>query len=419
MKKVLSNRSNNQTKAACVIVVEGCPRSMIDAKLLEEYFLANGWEISKHFKDADVILLGTCGFSESVENKSIKYLSIINKKKKLDAQIVVFGCLPGINPKRLHDEYNVIAITPRTLNKIDDVINAKVKLTQIKDPNILIGCESKKKQFNVFERFLIDRQPSRDFFRRAYLHLLKTNKKGLESYDQNVFNIRIAKGCKGECSYCAIKFAAGPLISKPLDNILEEFNNGLKEGYQVIRLVAGDIGCYGQDLGTNIAVLLENMLNHKRNCTFKITWGDFNPIWLIKFFPELIELISKNIHKFGLMGFPVQSGSEKIIQLMKRGYTVKDAKNCLLALRQTCPDAVLKTHLLIGFPGETENDFCETLNFVKSIKFNEVCIYEYADRPNITSAHLPNRVPSRVKRKRILFLMKELNKEGKCCFAGN
>jgi len=395
-------------KTVFISFPNACPSSLVDAALFVEYFKANGWKISNSFKEADLILFGTCGFDIFAEEQSIQYLSIANRKKGIDTQLIAFGCLPDINGTRLLKEFNVVTITPRTYERLDEIIKATVKLYQVKDPNVLKNYRlGPKESLNILDRLFVKSQLTRKSFNFAWTRMcLGKGLKPLDTRYQSIFNIRIAKGCMGECSYCAIKFAY-PFHSKPIDSVLMEFYAGLKEGDKVFRLVAGDVGSYGQDIGTNIFELLRNLF--KKEEDFKLIWDDFNPGWLVRYFPELFDIITKNSRRIGYVGFPIQSGSEKIIKSMKRGYLVGDVKKCILTLKKASPELDITTHVLIGFPGEEDIDFAETIRFVKEVNFQHIYVFRYSDRPHTSATQLPDKIPEKVKNKRLWRFYREFN----------
>jgi len=209
-----------------------------------------------------------------------------------------------------------------------------------------------------------------------------------------------------KCTYCAIKFGAGPLRSIPLAAAVGEFRSGLSHGYDLFRLTAEDVGSYGQDIGLCIVDLLRELNAGPEN--FKLLLDDFSPIWLVRYFPELLELFSTEHRRIKYICLPIQSGSERILQLMAREYTAEEARRCLLALKKAAPEIDLRTHVLVGFPGETEEDFAETLDFLKSVKFNLVSIYNYSERVGTEATTFPGKIPERVKLQRVWRTIREL-----------
>lgn len=410
-------------KKACISFPIGCGRSMLDAALLVDYFKKNGWEITSNFQEGDIVLVSTCGFNIQNENISMKFLSIADRKKRKYARLIAFGCLPGINDKRLLNEFNITLVTRRTLDRLDRIIGAEVGIRQLDEPNDLNNYTHYiKKSFRSLDNFRAKREFSREFlfnflYRVKYGSILQCRKVFYSANTAHhsifeghrVFNVRTGTGCLESCSYCAIRFATGPLRSKPLNRILKEFDDGLSKGYRVFRLAAEDVGAYGQDVGSNIVELLRAVFDIKGN--FKITFNDFSPRWLVQYFPELFEMFTTYRSRLGFIGIPIQSGSERILRLMRRNNTAEDARKCLVALNKASPELRINAHVMIGFPGETEEDFLDTINFLETVQLNEVATYRYSDRPNTLASKLPHKVPEKIKisREKRLLRMIESN----------
>jgi len=274
-------------ETACVAFGIGCPRSNLDAALLVEYFKKNRLKVTTKFQEADIILVSTCGFGIQTENRSIELLSIVNRLKNKNARVIAFGCLPGINEARIKKEFDITTVTRKTLDKLDSMIGAEVSIRDVREPNDLSKYDFIKKCFHDSQKKTWKKRFENK--KRLFLKTLYRIRSGNITYpitriykklinecdDRNVFNLRIATGCNGFCSYCAIKSATGPLNSKPLKRILKEFEDGLSMGYKTFNLVAEDVGAYGQDIGTNIVNLLRELFNNKNK--FKLEFSDFSP----------------------------------------------------------------------------------------------------------------------------------------------
>jgi tRNA A37 methylthiotransferase MiaB len=390
------------SKTVCVFFAQGCPRSEVDTALVVDFFRANGWTITNTFKEADMILVATCGFNKAAEDLSMKHLSIVQRKKRADTPIYLLGCLPGINRHRILSEFNVGIIESSNLCQIDDIIQAAVPINHVKDPNIFTGYLKRPNgNYNLIDHLQWRLVRSREYFYRACAGiLLPKSPQALYNQFHNTFNIRISKGCLQNCSYCAIRFVEGPLRSKPLDMVCDEFARGLAEGYDTFRLIATDTGAYGQDLGTNVVGLLRCLFEYKEH--FRLVWDDFHPKWLIKYSSQLLDIFQSSRNRLGYIGIPIQSGSQRIIQLMGRDHSLGDLRLSLLNLQHKCKGLDLITHILIGFPGETENDFNETISFLKDIRFRNIYVFKYSDRPNVPSVDLPNKVGEVTKELRLL-----------------
>lgn len=406
-------KEGSRTGVVCIAYANGCPRSRMSAARLFPYFEANGWSVDQDFRKADLVLVSTCGVNQRAEKKSLRLLSIADRKKKNSARLVILGCLAGINEKILRDKFNASVIAPTASHKIDDVIDAKVKLGEIGEVNLVHPIIKKsQKSFSVLDRLISEFEPSKLFLHRV-LDCLKPKKIGRarESAKENAFSIRILNGCPGECAYCAIKFAEGPLVSRPMEAILAEFDAGLEARHRNIFLIGTDVGAYGQDIGTDIRVLLQNLLI--REGDYVLHFPEFHPRWFIKYQKDLTDMFLVAEDKIGSIIAPIESGSERILELMRRGYTAAEAKECLLNLRMFLPNIQVYTHVLVGFPGESEKDFDDTVRFLREVPFDEVAIYKYEARPNVESEELPGKVSEKTKHKRVCRLLRELPEAAK------
>ncbi len=393
-------------KTACVVFVNGCPRSMMDASKFIAYLRTNGWEVINDYRKADLIFLGTCGFNSISETISLNFISIACHKKRSDAQLIAFGCLAGINAELINNNYDALAVNCKNINEIDWLIGATVKLSEIKDQNIIDPIvQEGTKVFSKYDRAIVKTKTSIKFSLNTFFWGMFNNPSPLHNRYNKVFNLRISKGCNARCTYCAIKNAIGPLRSKPLAEILEEFNLAIREGYKNFRLVADDVGSYGQDNGSNIVDLLEQVLASQAD--FKLIWDDFHPAWLIKYCQDLFKLVAQNRDKIGYLGFPVQSGSDRILALMNRGYKVADVKECLLGIRQALPEVDITSHMIVGFPGETKEDFKKTVSLLQEINFKHFYAYKYCGRPNTEALDLPDKVHELTKYARLWQLKRQ------------
>ena len=213
------------------------------AARLFPYFKANGWDITQNFRKADVVLVSTCGVNKRAERKSIRLLSIADRNRKCNSKLVVLGCLAGINEKVLNEKINATLVPPIASGKLDQIINAKVKLTEIEEPNHMQPVVDKaQKCFSTFDRLISEFEPSKVFLHRVFDYF-KPN--GVTSFEKDAFSIRILKGCLGECTYCAIKFAEGSLVSRPMDTILTEFDAGIESKNEHFVVIGTDVGAYG------------------------------------------------------------------------------------------------------------------------------------------------------------------------------
>jgi tRNA A37 methylthiotransferase MiaB len=406
----------------CLAFALGCPRSGIDLAQLYAYFVANGWRVKRRIQDADLVVIFTCGFEKDTERESMRLLSFADKKRKESSTLIVVGCLAGINPSLILSKFDAIVIPPKALDRFDDIIDARIKQADVPDLTYVdpiyraawscFGYSERNEKAGRLKSIMEDAKP----FVHSTLRSLGLERTTLSVYHQvkhslgnkaqslvepvrNRCDIRVASGCLGECSYCAIRFAVGPLRSKPLETILAEFDHALGNSFRHFRIIAGDVGPYGQDIGTDICELFRKFFQRREE--FKLTVRSINPKWFIRHFEELACLFADNREKINYLSIPVQSGNDRILELMQRQHKASRAKDCLLALREKCPDITLDTQVIVGFPSETDRDFADTLQFLKEVNFDRLLIYPYADRPHTAASKMQAKVSGEVIQDRI------------------
>jgi len=348
-----------------------------------EYFRRSGWKIARRVSHADIVIINTCGFSKKREDDSIKLLEDFKRKKKENAKIILAGCLPDINPLRMKEAFDGLVIKSCDLNIIKDIINSDIE-PKLSMGNEIGACypvhEPLIEKIRLLKRFLTHFKRTIAFY-----------------FTKNTYNINIAEGCLGNCSYCAIRFARGRLKSTPVNDIIKEFKEGLNRKHKKFLLLADDCGCYGIDLGTDLVTLLKKMLEVEGK--YKISLYNVNPNWLIKYYSGLKELFATG--RFYAINIPFQSASSRILKLMNRNYRIEDFERIIKEIKETFPKVAILTHVLVGFPGETEPEFLSTLNLVKRININIVGVFKYDDRPNIKAAAFEDKIPEAIKQERL------------------
>jgi tRNA-2-methylthio-N6-dimethylallyladenosine synthase len=177
---------------------------------------------------------------------------------------------------------------------------------------------------------------------------------------------------------------------------MREFRAGLDAGYKTFHLIADDVGCWGQDIGSDSAQLLKEMLSV--DADFQIAIYYFDPTWLMKLYPKLREPMADP--RIIFVNFPIQSGSSELVQKMDRHYTVEGALSRIAAIKASNPNMVLKTHLMVGYPEETDEDYRRSLWAIQF--FDVILANAYGPRPHTKAAEMPDQVPARVKRYRFL-----------------
>lgn len=403
-------------KKVSICYQHGCARRKIDTQLIYEYFKLNGWKVLKNSSKANLILISTCAFDNIHEDEAINFIKKIIERKNKNAELVIAGCLSSINEKRLSELGKFETISPRTLYKLDKIIDSKIKIDDLRDPFTLSGYENGEIVQDQGRNLIQKRSKLRILriiyfkFFKWYSAFTKTYRKKTKSIPYNVWTemyskktklIRIAWGCLGNCSYCAIKFATGQLLSKPFKKIIEEFDEGFNRGYRKFCLVGADIGCYGLDIGTNFVELLKEIFKQfQQRDSYKIILFETNIRWILKYFDEFIGILKENPEKIESIVCPIQSGSDKILTLMRREHETSEVITSLQRIKKEAPNLKLITDIIVGFPGETEEDFKKTIELVKRIKFDTIQVFIYGDKVNTEASKLPNKVPEEIKTRR-------------------
>ena len=419
-------------KSVCIAYAHGCIRSEAEIELLAQYFSANGLLLRDEITDAELVLVSACGFDVCAENTSMKLLKKAFQKKAAAAKLVVVGCLPAINRKVLDEAFGdqVLHFPAQRLDKLDELIGAQVPFREVLEKrdfshafvetDIKLKAEQAaaikgvsqsfnpraRKAFGKIERLAAAFSFNRATFDKILTRIPQCLQFQFVRQTQHVVPaLLVSRGCSALCTFCGIPFAVGPLRSLPLETIVNNFKAILDQGNRVISLVATDVGAYGQDCGLSVVDLLKRLFAFEGK--FELIINDFNPCWLVKYGAELIPLLAENADKIDYILMPVQSGSEKILALMKRGHTAAGVREQLKVLKKAAPGIKVGTHVLVGFPGETDADFRATVEFLKALDFYYLKVFKYDDRPGTAAARLPDKVSEKVKRRRLLRLIKE------------
>lgn len=392
-----------------------CPRASLEAGRLYKHLLKNNFEPVSNPRKADLIFVFTCGGFIEFEERSI--LTIQKALKNKSAKIIVTGCLPKVNPKRIGEFKNVYVIPKEDLGELDKILQTDSSYSESPKCTIADGIhdlcnvgfmqEAKRRfafntEFSGFcssywKNYLYQRIPRRE------------NDTSFSVFSNHTYKLEIAKGCLGSCSYCAIKLAMPKFTSYPEKQIVESLKVGLEAGYRHFAVLAGDIGCYGLDIKTNLPSLLDELFSVEGN--YKILLVDLNARWFVKYYSELVSVIKSNFTKVARVIIPIQSGSNRILELMNRNYEIDDVKKCILDFQMNIPQVVLDTHMMVGFPGETDEDFGKSLSLIRDLKFSYVEIYPYDDRPSTIASQLPDKNSKEVIARRVKILAKEAKRQ--------
>jgi len=372
-----------------------CLENMLDLAFYRDILIKSGWLIVAEPREADLILFSACGVEKIKEDYALRRIKQLIKVKKNGAELVVCGCLPTINEKRLKGVFNGVVFGPKTYEKLFEIAGTKQEFLETGSNHIDISIPGDLvypgKIKGLFLSLKKRHFPLPQYLRRRF--------SGVE--DSDMFYIKTGIGCAGNCAYCAIKKVKGDILSRPLPEIIEEFRTGLKQGYKRFVLTGDDVGCYGLDNNSNIVDLLKGICSHQGEYELAIRF--IEPWWLIKYYSELKQILKMN--KIFSLCVPIQSGSNRILQLMNRNYRVEDIVACLKEIRNVSPATMLRTHFIVGFPSETHEDFKMTLNVIDAIDFDLIIPALYYDRPNTAALDMEGKIPYWVGNKRFMTII--------------
>ena len=386
-----------------------CEGRGVDAARLLNYFTANGCRILDKPDQADFIIIFTCAFSNAFEDY---YLDLIRRFQlhTYKGEIIVTGCLPAIAPEKLARLFQGKAFATCELHTIDNVFPwFETGYAQVPDANACYYSSYvlpdpvavKVAKATAFARKALGKfEFSSSFFQKGF-NTVKTEITNRYRRSRStavlpaqgnhmLHGIRISTGCLGSCTYCGIRKAIGKLKSKPPDVCLAEYKRLLEKGHHRVVIGSEDSGAYGRDIDTTLPDLLENLrrIDHGYNTRWFLT--SFKPIWLLKFKSQILNLAAMG--KISHLECPVQSGSERILRLMKRPSSLKALSEVFTAITQASPDIKLMTHIIVGFPTETDQDFQETMSLLRQHRFHTITLNPYDNKPQSTASKMGGQV---------------------------
>ena len=348
----------------------GCSKNLVDTEMCIGIFQKEKFEITSLPSEAEIIVVNTCGFIESAKEEAINtILEMAEYKTNGNCKyLIVMGCLVKRYKKDLEkslpevdlfigvDEYNNL------WEKISNLINTK---------------HQSKNTLDYMERSISTNVPT------AYL--------------------KIAEGCSNNCTYCAIPSIRGKYISRKFEDIIEEAKLLASKGYKELIVIAQDTTKYGIDIygKPRLAELLQELSKIR-----DIKWIRFLYAYPESISDELIDTVKKNKKICKYFDIPIQHFSNSVLKRMNRKSDSKSIKNLIEKIRKEIPEVILRTSLIVGFPGETEEDFLELYEFVNEAKFDKLGVFKYSKEDGTPASKIPNQVHPKTKQARYDKIMK-------------
>jgi threonylcarbamoyladenosine tRNA methylthiotransferase MtaB len=335
-----------------------------------------GFSCTNDLRQADLVLFSACGHLIKREAYALRIIERIQRARKPSAQLIVWGCLPKINPGSLRKVYDGPLLGPEEWDFFSDLFN-----------------QPRERINQIFANTL--HPHTKDFYQRRIGDL----EEELYTHIRKNWYIKIVSGCRNCCTYCSDRLAYKWTRSVPVDTILRQFELGLAANYKHFFFVGRDLGSYGYDIGLTLADLLNKIAETYTDQTYKISLCNVSPNFLIALYPKLDQtVLSKRIFE---IGSGIQSGSERILKLMGKTFKLDDWKKTMEDLDRDYPNIRVTTSIMTGFPGETEDDFEKTTNLLRNLLFDRIDMYTYNERPNLPSLKLKGRLPEATKMRRL------------------
>ena len=358
------------------LVSLGCPKNLVDSEVAYGLLQNHGWTGVDSPEQADVLLINTCGFIQSAVEESIEEILALAEYKKADPvkKLVVVGCLVQRYRDKLETE----------LPEVDLFVGTE----GITDLAQLLGSEQRERPVRshiVQEPFLMDatlpRSLSTPFFRGW---------------------LKITEGCDNHCSYCMIPSIRGRLRSRRVEDLVVEAQNLESRGVVELSLVAQDLTAYGTDIygQSSLETLVDRLLSETT-----IPWLRLLYLYPTGITGQLLQRIAENPRLVPYLDIPLQHVSDPVLHRMNRRYSRADIDRLLTTVRSVIPGAALRTTFLLGFPGETEQDVAELVDFLNQARFDHVGVFGYANEEGCPAEHFNHQVEQRVKDERVQRVM--------------
>ena len=345
----------------------GCKVNQYETNAMEQKFIQAGYQIKNFNEKADIYIINTCTVTNMSDKKSRQ---MIRKAKQLnnDAIVVAVGCY---------------------------VQTAKEELESIKELDLILGNNEKKDIVQYVEKH---QNGIMQIKYNDVLHQDEYDEYGFVTHiEQTRAIVKVQDGCDRFCSYCAIPYARGKVRSRKLENIIEEVTKLAQNGIKEVVITGIHIASYGKDFNENIGLIdVLEKINEIEGIQ-RIRLGSLEPMLINEKFLNRLSKLDKICHHFHLS---LQSGCDETLKRMNRRYTTEEFRNVVNLLRKTYDDVILTTDIIVGFPGETEEEFGKTYEFLKEIKFYKMHVFKYSKRSGTKAAIMPNQIKPEIQEER-------------------
>ena len=369
----------NENKSVAFLTL-GCKVNQIETQSMSELFRRAGYEIKEFGEDADIYVINTCSVTAVGEKKSRQQIRRAHRMNP-GAVIAVTGCYAQLAPEDIAaiEGVGLVVGTKDRQNIVTMAEEAAASYARERKATSKVG---NIRETHEFEELIVDDDIKGD----------------IAPHQRTRAFIKIQEGCENFCTYCIIPYTRGPLRSRHLDSIRSEAKRLAEEGYREIVLTGIHLGAYGRDFkdGTTLADAVEMILQEKSFARVRLSSLESVEV------DERLLTMMKNEPRFAPhLHLPLQAGSDEILRRMNRHYNTAEFIDLTERLRKEVPSLALTTDIIVGFPGETEELFAETLKNAELIGFSKIHVFPYSVRPGTPAATMPNQVPEPVKKERV------------------
>jgi len=347
----------------------GCPKALVDSERILTQLRSDGYEVTPNYEDAGVVIVNTCGFIDSAKAES---LEAISEAVQENGRVLVTGCMgKGDDARRIQDLHpNILGISgPAAYEEVVGAVHEVIPMTRQPDP-------------------LRDLIPAQ----------------GVKLTPRHYAYLKISEGCNHRCKFCIIPSMRGDLVSRPIGDIMREAEALVRAGVRELLVISQDTSAYGVDLKYRTDFWEGRPLKSDL-LTLAKTLGEFG-IWVrlhyVYPYPNVDALIPLMAEKKILpyLDVPLQHGSPSVLQRMKRPAAAEKTLERIKRWRDICPDITLRSTFIVGYPGETEAEFQELLDFIDEAQIDRAGCFQYSPVKGATANELPNHVPETVKQER-------------------
>jgi ribosomal protein S12 methylthiotransferase len=365
-------KDRSPVKGTFSFVSLGCPKNLVDSERMLGLLAQDGYVLVPDAKSADLVIINTCGFIDAARQESLGVIrEMIDRKRAGQVKgVVVAGCLAERQKEMLLEE----------VPEVDQVV----------------GVFGREEIARVADRILGGLHEQRTVFRPAPIQA-QDDRARLRITPRHLAYLKVSEGCDRLCTFCAIPYMRGKHVTKPIERVVEEARELAADGVRELNLVAQDMTYYGVDLygRPRLAELLREL-----DGIAGIDWVRVLYNYPSYFTDELYETLASTNKVLPYLDMPLQHINDRLLKVMNRRHTRAETEAIVARLRATIPGLVLRTTFIVGFPGETEAEFEELLEYVEATSFERLGVFTYSFEPDTPAAKLPGHLPEEVKNER-------------------